>query len=349
MKAEPLDVSGIEILADKARQWSGFTGACPAVQPLCGDGSERRFFRISLGRSSFIGLLSPRARDAVDENDSYLSIGRHLHARGIPVPGIFYADPQRGYFLIEDAGDLHFQRFALRRKSDLENRYRHVLRMLVSLHGRAVEGFVPEFCFDGAVYDPDFVYQRELEYFRKSFLIGFLGMETGPDDLRSDFEALASGAGTRSLRHVFHRDFQSRNIMVCQNRLWLIDFQGMRFGPPAYDLASLLVDPYVMISSRLQEKLVRIYWAAARAFLDCSYGQFLKSYHAVRLCRNLQILGAFGFLGLVKKKPHFLNYIPPAWEHLRQWLQGPCKGRYPKLEKLVAGVHAMAAPASVVE
>ena len=280
----------------------------------------------------------PRTREPVDENDSYLNIGRHLHSRGIPVPRIFHADTQRGHFLLEDAGDLHLQRFASYRRANLERNYIHVLHMLASLHRRAVDGFLPRFCFDKAVYDPDFVYERELEYFRKSFLIGFVGLETGPDDLRSDFEVLADAAGVRQPRFVFHRDFQSRNILVFRNRLWLIDFQGMRFGPPAYDLASLLVDPYVRVPSRLQEKLVRIYWSAASRFLDCSYGEFLKSYNAVRLCRNLQILGAFGFLGIVKGKTHFLDYIPWAWGQLRQLLSGTGKGRYPKLENLVTRI-----------
>jgi hypothetical protein len=349
MRAATADIDGIEVLAEKACEISGFDGPSPRVEPLCGDGSDRRFFRIFSGKSSFVGLISPRTRDSVDENDSYLNIGRHLHSRGVPVPRIFYADPQRGHFLIQDAGDLHFQKFALHRRSNLEKNYGHVLRMLVSLHENAVEGFLPRFCFDKALYDPAFVYERELEYFRKSFLVGYLGMETGPEDLRSDFEAMAEEAGSDRPHFVFHRDFQSRNIMVCRNRLWLIDFQGMRFGPPAYDLASLLVDPYVRIPSGLRKKLVRTYWLAACRFLGCSYGEFLKSYEAVGICRNLQILGAFGFLGVVKGKTAFLSYIPWAWDQLRHRLAGPCKGKYPKLEKLVARVSELALRMSAVK
>ena len=77
--------------------------------------------------------------------------------------------------------------------------------------------------------------------------MALLGLEIDPDELRPDFEALAEAAGVVKSSLVFHRDFQSRNIMVCRAGLWLLDFQGMRFGPPAYDLASLLIDPYVSI------------------------------------------------------------------------------------------------------
>ncbi len=102
-----------------------------------------------------------------------------------------------------------------------------------------------------SLYDPSFVYERELEYFRKSFVNGFLGLEIAPDELRPDFESAGGGGGRWKSSLVFHRDFQSRNIMVCRARLWLLDFQGMRFGPPAYDLASLLIDPYVRIPGRI--------------------------------------------------------------------------------------------------
>jgi len=97
-----------------------------------------------------------------------------------------------------------------------------------------------------------------------------------------------------------------------------------------------LIDPYVKLPSRLQERLAGLYWSAAGRFLDCSRGEFLRTYSAVRLCRNLQILGAFGFLGLVKGKRQFLQYIPWAWEQLGQWLFGVCRGRYPVLERLAA-------------
>jgi aminoglycoside/choline kinase family phosphotransferase len=122
--------------------------------------------------------------------------------------------------------------------------------------------------------------------------------------------------------------------MVYRGRLWILDFQGMRFGPPAYDLASLLLDPYVMLPAALQERLLQLYWAGAKkVFQRTSYERFYESYAAVRLCRNLQALGAYGFLGTVKGKKQFFRYIPGAWKHLREWMRGPCRGAYPRLEK----------------
>jgi aminoglycoside/choline kinase family phosphotransferase len=309
--------------------------------PLCGDGSDRKFFRISKGGRSLIGLLSPRrvAPPLVDENDSYLNIGSHLHSIGVPVPRILYADSAAGIFLLEDAGDLHLQRFALSHTSRMESIYAHAIRLLGALHRKAPQGFVPQFCFDSPLYDPAFVYGRELDYFRKSFLNGCMGFDCAPEELRADFEAIAQDAGVTQSSLVFHRDFQSRNIMVCRAGLRLIDFQGMRFGPPAYDLASLLIDPYVKLPSRLQDRLLCLYWSATGRYLGISKSLFLKKFAAVRLARNLQILGAYGFLGVEKGKKQFLQYIPFALEQLSLHLSRMGRQRFPRLTGLVDAVN----------
>lgn len=339
MKSVTHNSYGVDDLVEKAAAILGaFENA--RVAPLCGDGSDRKFFRIFCGSGSLIGVVSPRRakEDSTDENDSYLLIGNHLHSKGLPVPRILHADVSEGRFLLEDAGDLHLQNFVLSRRTSLESIYTHVIGMLGSLHRKAATGFEPRFCFDSVLYDPSFVYERELEYFRKSFVNGCLGFDTAPEELRPDFEALAEAAGADKRAFVFHRDFQSRNIMVRRARLWLIDFQGMRFGPPAYDLASLLIDPYVRVPERLQDKLVSVYWSFAGKHQGVSKGDFMRKFEAVRLARNLQILGAFGFLGVTKRKRRFLDYIPFAFEQLTMHLSGAGRQRYPRLAKLVIAI-----------
>ncbi len=338
MKSNIEQFPGLGVLVEKARAISG-AGREFRVLPLLGDGSDRRFFRIFCGSFSLIGLISPRVKkESIDENDSYLLIGNHLHSKRLPVPRILYADACEGRFLLEDAGDLHLQSFAGSRRKNLESIYSHVIAMLGALHRRAPMGFEPGFCFDGPLYDPSFVYERELDYFRKSFVNGCLGLEIAPDELRPDFERLAEAAGVWKSSLVFHRDFQSRNIMVRRARLWLLDFQGMRFGPPAYDLASLLIDPYVRVPDELQDRLVSIYWSSAGKSQSVSRGDFIRKFAAVKLARNLQVLGAFGFLGVTKGKRQFLNYVPFAFEQLARHLPKNRWMRFPRLEKLVSDI-----------
>lgn len=335
-------MSEIAQLLRYARQEMGITHcdhAALKVEPLCGDGSDRCFYRVRDSRCSSILLVSPRkTTDGIDENDSFHLIGEHLRKRGIPVPHIHVADPVRGVFVLEDLGDAHLQGQAGRGVINLKRLYGQVVRLLLQLHRNAPEGFAGEYCFDVPVYSAEFIYERELEYFRKAFLVGFLGLKVGRGDLRQEFKELAEEAGVTHACHVMHRDFQSRNLMVTKGKLRVIDFQGMRFGPPAYDLASILVDPYVSLPVSLQQELARWYWSKARGFLACSASQFWESYVSTRLCRNLQVLGAYGFLGCVKGKVQFFKYIPRALMRLENWLHGPCRGRFPELRRIVSGI-----------
>jgi len=328
-----------EELTDLLREISkaaGFSADRAKVSILAGDGSPRQFFRIRQGASHVIALISPRQKHyGIDENDSYFLIGTHLRRRNVPVPRIFWADIARGCFVLEDLGDFHLQAHVNRPRVDLLGVYQRAVRLLVDMQQRAREGFETSFCFDTVAYDSAFVYQRELEYFRERFLNGCLGLEIGPDDLRHDFENIAEAAGAATFSDVIHRDFQSRNIMICGRRLRLVDFQGMRFGPPAYDLASLLIDPYVGISPEMERKALALYWSKARGYLDSSFKGFLEAYDVLRLCRNLQVLGAYSYLGLIKGKRHFLRYLPRAWKQLSFWLNNHHGARCPDLQRLV--------------
>ena len=337
--------SELNSLVDRAKADGLFSDGLLEYQTIHPDGSDRRFYRLQQAKSRYVALISARKKsEGTDEVDSYLRIGNHLHSRHIPVPRIVWSDTDRGYFLLEDVGDIHLQRRAQTARVNLRTLYQWVLGLLIHLHRKAPEGFDADFCFDTAIYDPPFVYTRELEYFRNAFGVAYLGAELSREDLRSDFENLAEAAGAHKTSLVFHRDFQSRNIMIYGNTLKLLDFQGMRFGPPTYDLASLLLDPYVNLPLNVQESLVDIYWPAVKGLLDCSHSEFIESYKAVRLCRNLQALGAYGFLGVARGKKQFLQYIPRAWVQLHEWINGPCKGRYPKLQEWINAVNESGRP-----
>ena len=110
------------------------------------------------------------------------------------------------------------------------------------------------------------------------------GGEVDAETLAEECRLLATEAAQAPAHFFLHRDFQSRNIMVSGGRLRLVDFQGMRPGPPAYDLASLLADPYVALPRRLQERLEELYRRAAERTLGISPRAFSESYVSVRLC-----------------------------------------------------------------
>jgi hypothetical protein len=111
-----------------------------------------------------------------------------------------------------------------------------------------------------------------------------------------------------------HRDLQSQNVMIRAGEPVLIDFQGMRPGSPFYDLGSLLYDPYVSFPEGGRDELLNFYYGISR--FPYSREAFRELFLLASAQRLMQALGAYGFLGLKRGKPHFLAHIPPALDNL---------------------------------
>jgi aminoglycoside/choline kinase family phosphotransferase len=304
---------------------------------LAADGSDRQFYRLKRWRGSRICLYHPHPPgDPVTENDSYYHIGRHLRNQGVPVPEIFTYCREEGWFLLEDLGDrsLHEHYCRQTEEKPRQEYYLQALEVLVHLQVTGTRGFSADWCFDTPAYDAPLVRQRECLYFVQAFVQGYLGLETTAEALNEDFELLLQRALHPSEQFFLHRDFQSRNLMVHQNRLWLIDFQGARWGPPQYDLAALLLDPYVNLSQVAQDKLMERYLVLLQDQLPVDQVAWRRQYDYVCLCRNLQILGAYGFLSHQKGKAFFRQFIPAACRSLQQRLERLPAADFPELRRV---------------
>ena len=108
--------------------------------------------------------------------------------------------------------------------------------------------------------------------------------------------------------------------MIQQDRVCFIDYQAGRLGPLAYDLASLLIDPYAALPAPIQEELLEHYLDALTSLLPYDRAQFHQEYLLLALQRNLQILGAFAFLSQQRGKPFFRQYLSPALHSLHELL-----------------------------
>lgn len=282
---------------------------------LAGDGSDRSWHRLASGaRSLIMADHGIRQHPVPAEIDAFVAIGTHLLRRGVRVPKLYGADFFSGLAFLEDLGDTHLQEFILNTKDPqiILSQYRSVIDQLIHMAIAGKEGFDTAWTYQSTHYDENLILERECRYFVEAFLNGWLCLETRYDDLATDFHHLADGALSNAVEGFMHRDFQSRNIMVRDGQCYLIDFQGGRLGPIQYDLASLLIDPYVELPLPLQSTLLDygINKISAAATVDparCRLG-----YRYCCITRNLQMLGAFGYLSRVKGKPHFAHYIPAA-------------------------------------
>ena len=253
------------------------------------------------------------------ENRAYLMIGRHLNQKGLPLPEIHRVDLERGWFILQDMGEKSLQDLVTA-SDDPVPWYETVLVALFRCQVEGIRGFDPAWCCQTRQYDRHVMVQYEAQYFRDAFLRDYLGFrETGPA-LEPSFQYLADKAAQDEPGFFLHRDFQSRNIMFSDGKPGIIDWQGGRAGPLGYDLGSLLIDPYTALDAKVTETLYRTYSAMLKTRLPHRVDAFKRSYPYLIVQRNLQILGAFGFLTLKMKKHHFEAYIPRAVQTLSDLL-----------------------------
>ena len=274
--------------------------------------------------------------DSRGECGAFVAIGNHLYDKGISVPRIHQADEFAGLVLIEDIGDVHLQ--SVVQSSQNENEilawYQSAVELLISLSVTGGSGFDPSWTYQTPAYDKALILEKECRYFVEAFLNRYLCMDIHAEDLMDEFDKLADLALNGAMNGFMHRDFQSRNLMVKNGRIYAIDFQGGRLGPLQYDLASLLIDPYVDLSRSLQNRILDycIQALSARVFVDPI--SFTGSYRYCRITRNLQILGAFGYLTRVKGKSGFNAYVPAALGTLNHSLSRLHSAEFPRLTRI---------------
>lgn len=333
------------------RAFEAAFGACVPIDggvkrtSLAGDGSDRRWYRLAAGGHRLIladhGL---RDQDPPAEADAYLAIGRHLHGKGVAVPRIFMADPFSGLVCCQDLGDENLQARVSAcggkgQTTQVESLYHQVIDALLKLGIEGADGFDPAWTYQTAAYDRDLIMEKECRYFLEAFINAYLGLETAHDELAAEFETLAAALMAHSVPGLVHRDMQARNIMVHGDRCFFIDFQGARPGPLQYDLASLLIDPYVALPPATQERLYDLFSKQACARLSCDPDTLERGYRLCRVTRNLQILGAFAYLSSTKGKPGFETHIPAAVASLVENLNHPGVPPCPRLRALATKAH----------
>jgi aminoglycoside/choline kinase family phosphotransferase len=184
------------------------------------------------------------------------------------------------------------------------------------------------------VFDAD-LYLWEQGYFFENCLGNYF--QTSADEL-AELSALPALRGAAHAladrpRVLVHRDFQSQNVMINEGEAWLIDFQGMRFGLAQYDLASLLYDPYVALTSDERSQLLAFYKTRIEQNGTSVDSDFDEVFRWCALQRLMQALGAYGFLGIKKNRPDFLAHTPVALRSLLE-VASALDGLAPLVKKL---------------
>jgi len=333
--AELVTLAG-RLLGKEAQEWHA---ANVQMHVLVPDGSSRRFFQLrGPDGATCIAILPPENdQGGLAEAAAFARIGCHLRQAGVPVPAIHAFDPATGLALCEDLGARRlFEQVEEQGATRSLALYEEAVRQLARMQVRGAAGFDPAWCWDTPRYDRRLMVERESDYFLRACCTDLLDLAFDREAVEVECAHLADQAAQAPARFFLHRDFQCRNIMLSREEVRFIDFQGGRLGPLAYDLASLLLDPYAALPEAMQDHLVAVYLRALQEEMPYEPEQFRREYLLLALQRNLQILGAFAFLSQVRRKPFFARYLRPALASLGRLLAKPEAAGYAALNHLTA-------------
>ncbi len=309
---------------------------------LVEQGSDRSFRRIREGELSAVLLCAPPEDP---EFERYAAVGEFLFREDFGGPAIFAVNPAARTVLMEDLGDRSLHAAALEAGEDGRRAlYEAALDRLVDLQVRGTRLVEAGGC--AAAGDRLFDHETlrwETGYFRRRFLLDTAGVdEEEASALDPEFERLAATVLEQPVA-LMHRDFQSQNLLLdAAGEVRLVDFQGMRRGPLLYDAMSLLRDAYLELEPALRDGLLEGYRArlAAAGGPAPDPARFRAMAVAAGLQRNMQALGAFGYLSGVKGKVRYREHVPAGLRHLGQGLaETPAAGLdLPRLTELVERV-----------
>ncbi|MGA0854134.1 MAG: phosphotransferase, partial [Luteolibacter sp.] len=241
-----------EAILSTTRQFLGVDPTVPiTLVPIKRGASGRTIVRVKApNHDPFIGIHWTEERE---DNAQFVPVAQFLKQAKLRVPSIIHDRSRHRVALVEDLGDTDLLSFKDQPFSTRLPLYRSAFEQVDRLfYAKTPKDFHLMPAFDAQLY------RWEQEYFFEHLVEDHLGMDAGPLRKNPVFNSLAESLGA-SARHLVHRDFQSQNLLVKDDKIWMIDFQGLRRGRQEYDLASLIYDPYLDHSADERDALLDLW------------------------------------------------------------------------------------------
>ncbi|MEI8182244.1 MAG: phosphotransferase [Desulfomonile sp.] len=291
------------------------------VAKLAGDASTRVYYRVSygIGQSAVIMLL-PKPRTL--EEAKFIEIQAFLQDLELPVPRVYSHDPEHGLIVLEDLGD-HLLESLVEGADDerLRELYVEAVDLLIGMRLKTESG---RSCCE--IFNPPFdenKFMEEFGFFVTHFIEGLLETDP-PSSARATLDTFFDRISlhlSEEPRIFCHRDYHSRNLILHEGRLVMIDFQDARMGPAQYDLASLLRDSYVTLPEHLVEDLLSRYQEAIEGTGIPERDRFRYVFDVMSLQRNIKALGTFGYQISVRGSNRYLSSIPRTGAYIARTIR----------------------------
>ncbi|MCM1489801.1 MAG: phosphotransferase [Muribaculum sp.] len=287
-------------------------------------GGDRQYFRMTSSSGKCVGTYDPDASEA----KCFVNLARNFYGADLEVPQIYSFSDDYHFYLQEDLGDVSLFSVLGQRFADI-----NVLMTVLRLADLQCS---PKSLWENDVIHPEFSCRQilwDLNYFKYDFLKPS-GIPFDENKLENDFERLCVYLLSipKKFWGFMMRDCQSRNVMMHKTPHF-IDFQGGRFGPCLYDAVSLLWQARAGFSDEFRMRMLVMYALQFCGDKDEAC-RMLADLNNLVIFRTLQVLGAYGFRGLIQHRSHFILSIPGAVENLRQLIGEDALDEFPELKSI---------------
>ena len=309
------------------------------IEKLPQSGGDRIYFRIYYQSETFIATYNLHEK----ETQTFIAFSTHFKKMGLPVPAIFCVNDAQTIYLQEDLGTNSLLN-ELEQHGHGEKVYdlfKKSLHSLAAMQIKGDEGLDYSLCLTAKEFGKQAILS-DLLYFKYYFL-DTLQLPYDKQAMLDDFEALSTYLTRTENKYFMFRDFQSRNIVVKNEAVSFIDFQGGMKGALQYDVASLLWQAKAELSEEWKDGLLNYYMDEIDSLLSKPVDRitFVSQYNGYVLLRLLQVMGAYGFRGLFERKAHFLSSIPLGLKNLKFFLDhkrvGIVTPEFDRVLRLVVG------------
>jgi len=286
------------------------------------DASFRRYFRVQLENESFIAMDAPPDQESCTP---FVKVAKLFADSGLHVPAVVHQDLAQGFLLLSDLGDDTY--LSKLNEKTAQQLYGDATNALIQLQLTTQANTLPP--YDEALL------MREMQLFPEWYLGKHLNVEldaTQQSVIDKTFNALTQNILNQGQVYV-HRDYHSRNLMVCENNPGILDFQDAVYGPITYDLVSLLKDAYISWEEADMMDWVVRYWDPAKKAglpVPADFSEFYRDFEWMGAQRHIKVLGIFARLSHRDGKDGYLKDMPLVMDYLRR----VC-GRYIELRPML--------------
>ena len=281
-------------------------------------GSDRNYYQIISDSQLFIGTYS----ENIKENTAFIYCSNHFQNKKLNTPKVLISNTNGTAYLQEFVGNESLLDKLEQKKlcNEVFELYKKSLKKLVAIQVKGDDGFDYNQCITAKQFGKEAILS-DLLYFKYYFL-DTLQYPYDKQRLLKEFELLADYLHHAEHKFFMFRDFQSRNILINDNEVYFIDYQGGMKGALQYDVASLLWQAKAELSNEWKEELLNYYIEELEIELQATINKsrFINQYYGYVLIRLLQVLGAYGFRGLFERKAHFLASIPMGLNNLKYFV-----------------------------